>query len=98
MDHTLEQHYLAQIEGLRADVAYWKRRAAPAAAPKFQFYDNHIYGLLMVTSVCNAWRHQENARPGLWMIHINEEISTMTGHYTPINAVVDDFGNLVKVS
>lgn len=97
MDHTLEQHYLAQIEGLRADVRYWKRRAAQASAPKFNFYDDHIYGLLLSTDVCTAWRHFENNKPGLWSIDFNSEICKLTGFYSSINAVVDDFGNLVKV-
>ncbi len=97
MDHTLEQHYLAQIEGLRADVSYWRRRAAPVAAPNFQFYDSYVHGLLLWTDVCTAWRHFSANRPGLWSIDFNSEICKLTGLYSSINAVVDDFGNLVKV-
>ncbi len=92
-----------KIERLEADLRDGKRVAkAKPNRVECSFYDDGDYGLMAsapATAGVVYWRHSEWCRPGCYYIFLDgDPLHTWRDATPAFHAVLDDFGNLVKVN
>lgn len=100
---TIESYLNQRIERLEADLRYWRRVAKARPTPAvYAVYDTTDYGLMTSTPAAGSvvtWRHAEFCRPGLHYVFLdNDPFDAWRTSAEEFHAVVDDFGNLVKVN
>lgn len=100
---TIESYLNERIERLEADLRYWRTVAESRLRHRFhQTYDDGDYGLMTSTPASNnvvAWRHSEWCNPGAYYVFLElDPLESWRDNVQTFHAVVDDFGNLVKVN
>jgi hypothetical protein len=100
---TIESYLSQRIERLEADLRYWRKVAQSKPGRRaYSDYDDGIYGLMTWAPVSNevvTWRHAEFCKPGTYYVFLQSDpLDAWRTSVEEFHAVVDDFGNLVKVN
>lgn len=100
---TIESYLNERIERLEADLRYWRGVAQSKPALRtHRTYDDGDYGLMTSTPTNDevvSWRHAEFCKPGLYYVFLDHDpLEAWRTGTEEFHAVVDDFGNLVKVN
>ena len=100
---TIESYLNERIERLEADLRYWQKVARSRPAPRtHETHDGGSWGLMTWTPANNevvAYRHADFCKPGHYCVYLSRDpLYSWRDDANAFEAVVDDFGNLVKVN